>query len=169
MEQTPDAKSPRTPTPYWAGLALSKTSPFALEPSSLPQWNHRGETRAFKLNATANALETAPQDRSELSRFTDIHSLLVHLRLEHYISKSSCHLRSVSRLEWLTSFLVAGNFVEHEIDMETFLTLTDKDLVQNLGINAFGARKRLLLAIADMQRPNFSAAPGAERRPSTGW
>lgn len=56
--------------------------------------------------------------------------------------------------------------------MEMFVHLTDKDLIDNLGINAFGARKRLLLAIQELKRPPssiFSAAPGAERRPSAGW
>lgn len=55
--------------------------------------------------------------------------------------------------------------------MGTFINLTDKELIDNLGITAFGARKRLLLAINELRRPakDFSAAPGAERRPSTGW
>lgn len=67
--------------------------------------------------------------------------------------------------------IFTGNFVEHEVDMEMFVHLTDKDLIENLGINAFGARKRLLLAIQELKRPSsiFSAAPGAERRPSAGW
>lgn len=68
--------------------------------------------------------------------------------------------------------IFAGNFVAHEVDMKVFLGLTDKELVEDLGINAFGARKRLLLAIQELKRPQstiFSAAPGAERRPSAGW
>lgn len=40
----------------------------------------------------------------------------------------------------------AGNFVVEKIDMKIFVTLTGEDL-RELKINAFGARKRLLLAI----------------------
>lgn len=67
--------------------------------------------------------------------------------------------------------LFSGNFVKHEVDMSTFVRLTDKELIENLGITAFGARKRLLLAINELNgKLNFfSAAPGAERRPSAGW
>lgn len=60
-----------------------------------------------------------------------------------------------------------------------FASLTVENLAE-LGINAFGARKRLLYAInqlnaeRSLSRPllgkfSGSAAPGAERRPSSGW
>lgn len=38
-------------------------------------------------------------------------------------------------------------FTTHEIDLTTFSTLTDQDLVE-IGINAFGARRKILLAIS---------------------
>ena len=79
-------------------------------------------------------------------------------------------------------------FVTNEIDLEMFTTLTEDNLME-LGITAFGARKKLLLAIhtllaneassssmpsssfANTSSPRFSgsAAPGAERRPSNQW
>lgn len=37
-----------------------------------------------------------------------------------------------------------------QIDLPTFLTLTDRDL-RELGISTFGARKKMLLAIAGMR------------------
>lgn len=37
-------------------------------------------------------------------------------------------------------------FVEHEIDLELFKTLTENEL-RDLGIHAFGVRRRLLLTI----------------------
>lgn len=60
-----------------------------------------------------------------------------------------------------------------------FASLTAENLTE-LGISAFGARKRLLLAITQLNaerslarsslgRFSGSAAPGAERRPSNGW
>lgn len=66
-----------------------------------------------------------------------------------------------------------ANFVVNEIDIEIFATLTDENLVE-LGITAFGARKRILLAITKLNadrsiKYSGSHAPGAERRPSSGW
>lgn len=68
--------------------------------------------------------------------------------------------------------------MDNEIDMEIFRSLTDSDL-ESLGITAFGARRKLLLAIREMASrsnqyppigtPRFSVAPGAERRTSSGW
>lgn len=40
-----------------------------------------------------------------------------------------------------------GIFNQHEIDLTTFSTLTDHDLME-IGINAFGARRKILLAIS---------------------
>jgi SAM domain (Sterile alpha motif) len=37
--------------------------------------------------------------------------------------------------------------VEHEIDLELFKTLTENEL-RDLGIHAFGVRRRMLLTIA---------------------
>lgn len=38
-------------------------------------------------------------------------------------------------------------FVEHEIDLELFKTMTENEL-RDLGIHAFGVRRRMLLTIA---------------------
>jgi len=57
-------------------------------------------------------------------------------------------------------------FVEHEIDLELFKTLTENEL-RDLGIHAFGVRRRLLLTINELNKKTVfsgSAAPGAERR-----
>ena len=78
-------------------------------------------------------------------------------------------------------------FVLNEIDLEMFSTLSEENLME-LGISAFGARKKMLTAIYTLQAneavasnmpaassnassPRFSgsAAPGAERRPSNQW
>jgi len=41
--------------------------------------------------------------------------------------------------------------VTHQIDLSTFLTLTDQDL-KHLGISTFGARRKMLTAIAGQWR-----------------
>lgn len=80
----------RTPTPSWAGFGLSKTSPLALEGTKMPQWPRPSGSSLFDKIATTSLLDTiSATDRSPLSRFKDIHSLLTHIKLAHYISKYS--------------------------------------------------------------------------------
>lgn len=43
-------------------------------------------------------------------------------------------------------------FAEQEVDMETFLTLNDGDLHDALGIRAISARKKILSAVAQLNR-----------------
>lgn len=88
MERSPKSEL-RTPTNAWAGLALSKTSPSALEMAGLSQWTYRDQNSPYKLGSTTGILDSAPpaQDQTQLSQFKDIHSLLNHLKLDHYISK----------------------------------------------------------------------------------
>lgn len=59
--------------------------------------------------------------------------------------------------------------MQNEIDLKTFMTLTTLELAE-LGVMSFIERKRFLLAINQLKSERFSgsAAPGAERRPSTG-
>lgn len=59
------------------------------------------------------------------SKWPDLTSLLTSLDLEKYI----------------------GIFVSHEIDLATFPSLTDRDLVE-IGITALGARRKMLLVIS---------------------
>lgn len=46
--------------------------------------------------------------------------------------------------------LFSGNFVVEKIDMKMFVTLNNEDLLE-LKISAFGARKRLLMAINQLK------------------
>lgn len=80
----------RTPTDSWTKFSLSKTSPFALESScsGVSQWANR-EKLNFDKVVTTSLIDSVPwNDRIPLTQFKDIHSLLSHLKLEHYISKS---------------------------------------------------------------------------------
>ncbi|XP_036078516.1 protein bicaudal C homolog 1 isoform X6 [Rousettus aegyptiacus] len=90
---------------------------------------------------------------------------------EHYLSSSNymdcissltgsngCNLNSSfkgSDLPELFSKLGLGKytdvFQQQEIDLQTFLTLTDQDL-KELGITTFGARRKMLLAISELNK-----------------
>ncbi|XP_072164676.1 protein bicaudal C homolog 1-like [Diadema setosum] len=61
-------------------------------------------------------------------------------------------------------------FQQQEIDLSTFLTLTDKDL-KELGITTFGARRKMLLAISDLNKTNkesFGPSSSHQGYPSNG-
>ncbi|XP_016945476.4 protein bicaudal C [Drosophila suzukii] len=179
MERTPVAGEMRTPTPAWMGMGLSSTSPA---PAPAPLENGEGNGGGggggwrlppglgspYGLSATTGLLDATPVNRRlQLAQHKDIQTLLTSLGLEHYIKI----------------------FVLNEIDLEVFTTLTEDNLME-LGIAAFGARKKLLTAIHTLlaneaacstmpsssssqnsSSPRFSgsAAPGAERRPSNQW
>ncbi|XP_056626532.1 protein bicaudal C homolog 1 isoform X2 [Triplophysa dalaica] len=92
-------------------------------------------------------------------------------RTEHYLSSSNymdcissvmgtngCNLNTSLRgsdLPELFSKLGLGKytdvFQQQEIDLQTFLTLTDQDL-KELGITTFGARRKMLLAISELNK-----------------
>ena len=94
IERAPQGEV-RTPTSHWAGLGLSKTSPFALETlastsNSAQAWNSHSETKVptFNLNATTSLMDATPtHQRLMVGQHKDIHSLMTHLGLDHYISK----------------------------------------------------------------------------------
>ncbi|TRY58137.1 hypothetical protein DNTS_014182 [Danionella cerebrum] len=92
-------------------------------------------------------------------------------KTEHYLSSSNyidcissvtgtngCNLNTSfkgSDLPELFSTLGLGKytdvFQQQEIDLQTFLTLTDQDL-KELGITTFGARRKMLLAISELNK-----------------
>lgn len=84
---------------------------------------------AYNYNvSTSNVMDHTPSrtiNRITTGKWTDLASLLTSEGLEKYI----------------------GLFVSHEIDLTTFPSLTDRDLVE-VGITAFGARRKMLLLIA---------------------
>ncbi|XP_055712848.1 protein bicaudal C isoform X2 [Phlebotomus papatasi] len=157
MKTSPMMGEVRTPNSGWAGLGLSRTSPMVSHEGSsgafASNWEDTTIASPYQLGKTCGVLDSTPiQRRAQIGNHPDLHSLLTSLDLEHYIS----------------------TFVSNEIDLETFSSLTGDDLT-TLGITAFGARKKLLMAITALavsannstpHRPKFSgsAAPGAERR-----
>lgn len=184
MERSPNIGEIRIPNSNWIGLALSRTSPAPLETvDDMTGWNRNNgmggtppgltavasannnngiinkNISPYNMGATTGLVDSIPSNRRmQLSHYKDIHSMLTGLGLEHYIK----------------------TFVLNEIDLEMFTSLTEDNLVE-LGITAFGARKKLLVAINtlaaqyDSRNPNNSsrfsgsAAPGAERRIVNGW
>lgn len=112
------------------GMGLSRTSPSQMETQNINNWveSNPSDHNIAGLFHMTSALDATPiRNRQHLSKCNQVEALLTNLQLGHYIH----------------------NFVDAEIDMTVFLTLTEQDLI-NLDIRALGARRRILLAIRDM-------------------
>lgn len=85
---------------------------------------------------------------NNVSKYSDISSLLASLSLEKYDRA----------------------FRNHEIDLNALKTLSEEDL-KEIGVGALGARRKLLLAITELNKDlspfKWDAAPGAERKSSS--
>lgn len=92
VEQRFPREELRQPTHAWAGLSLSKSSPFALEASGMSQWTHRNEQSPYKMGTTTSIIDSTPIQDRQLPECSDIHSLMTELKLAHYIRKLSLAL-----------------------------------------------------------------------------
>ncbi|XP_076386979.1 protein bicaudal C isoform X2 [Megachile rotundata] len=176
IQSKPSFNEYRVPTSAWSGYGLSQSIPpigttdlnKELTTASHPSdpWKEpttpvfgkevdfgigSGKDRVGQIGVTSNYVEHTPTshlNRITSHRYDDLTSMLTNVGLEKYI-----------RL-----------FTSHEVDMATFPSLTEKDLCE-MGISAWGARRKIMLLIAEMNKRTSpfcgSAAPGAERKTST--
>lgn len=110
-------------------MNISRTSPSVMETpiannawiDTVPENNMPG---VFN-NMTTTVLDSTPvRHRHQLSKYNDIVTLLTGLGLEQCIQ----------------------NFINAEVDMTVFPTLTEQDLI-SMGIKTLGARRRILMAV----------------------
>ncbi|XP_017789391.1 PREDICTED: protein bicaudal C homolog 1-B isoform X1 [Habropoda laboriosa] len=175
IQTKPNSSDYRVPTSAWSGYGLSQSIPpittsdltkelTTSHPSDLwkepttPVFNREidfgigsGKDRVGQIGISSNYMEHTPTSHLKKitsHRYDDLTSMLTSVGLEKYI-----------RL-----------FTSHEVDMATFPSLTEKDLCE-IGINAWGARRKIMLLIAEMNKRTSpfsgSAAPGAERKTTT--
>jgi len=132
MNLSPQAGESRVPTPAWQGAGLSRTSPVPLENTHASSaWSdaspHVADSSGL-FNMTTSLLDSTPaRQRNQLSKYHDVTTLLTGLGLEHHVQ----------------------HFIQGEIDMTVFPTLTEQDLI-NLGIKTLGARRRIMMAVHDV-------------------
>lgn len=111
-------------------MNISRTSPSAMEtPVSNNAWidNMPPESNMPALfnNMTTTILDSTPvRQRHQFSKYNDIVTLLTGLGLEQCIQ----------------------NFVNAEVDMTVFPTLTENDLI-SMGIKTLGSRRRIMMAV----------------------
>lgn len=190
MQVKPVPEILRVPSSLWTGYGFSHSSPSAVlkeqfkhegllsETEELDRWKNSGsESHGSPCSSTfpsvadlgvaptpgsankgrdspfssSSYLDSVPSSsRASVSsmKTTDLTSLLISIGMEKYINI----------------------FKEHEIDLNVFMTLTDKDL-RDIGVSTFGARRTMLMSISQHKGQGSpfrcSAAPGAERKGSS--
>ncbi|CAG9564877.1 unnamed protein product [Danaus chrysippus] len=129
----------RVPNTRWSGYYFSHTSPGPInlkEENTTPEksWNRSDLVRP-------NIVETAPSPPTKQCRYQQLYDLLRDIGLHKYIDL----------------------FKKHELDMSTFASLNEADLTE-IGITAFGARRKMLLVIAELQKQSSSYKAGSSDR-----
>ncbi|KAF5301419.1 hypothetical protein FQA39_LY02148 [Lamprigera yunnana] len=151
----------RVPTSAWSGYGISHTSPGSIQ---LEQ-NNSNDDDVWKTPAskTCNSTFSSPNNNLNTSNFLDHTPIDVINKITNSAWPDLTSLLNSTGLE-----KYAGLFASHEIDLTTFPSLTDQDL-NELGVVAFGARRKMLLIISELNKRSspFSAAPGAERKSSS--
>jgi hypothetical protein len=80
---------------------------------------------------TTSLLDSTPaRQRRQLSKYNDIETLLTGIGMQHHVQ----------------------HFIDGEIDMTVFPTLTESDLI-NLGVKPLGARRRIMMVRLDLILP----------------
>jgi len=163
----------RIPTDYWSGLGFSKSMPGSAIRDRLRQNNVSAYTGPNMSTTFEGVPENDEEDcdpwkESNCNKRSDINSSFHgnnvtvgedSVRTSHSEASTQRSIEScIGKVDLAELFRELGLgkytdlFHQQEIDIATFLTLTDQDL-KELGITTFGARRKMLLAIADINKP----------------
>lgn len=151
MQSRPNPGTYRMPTNSWSGYGISHTN--------IGSYSDKAKSKKED-DIWKNPLSTSVRDSFPVSP-----SVSVSFNTSNILDHTSSHiLNRVTTSDWpdLTTMLTSlglerylAIFNRHEIDLTTFTTLTDQDLIE-IGINAFGARRKILLAISGNRRSFYN-------------
>ncbi|XP_045488881.1 protein bicaudal C homolog 1 isoform X2 [Pieris rapae] len=120
----------RVPTTRWSGHYFSNTMPATNEPE--PGSSHSTpdkQCNILDLKRMSIVDNCATPPKAKPCRYQQLYDMLQDIGLQKYIDL----------------------FKTHELDMQTFASLNDADLIE-IGVTAFGARRKMLLTIAKLQK-----------------
>ncbi|CAF4928601.1 unnamed protein product [Pieris macdunnoughi] len=125
----------RVPTTRWSGHYFSNTMPASngAEPESSHSTPDK-QRNILDLSRLKIADNCATPPKTKPCRYQQLYDMLQDIGLQKYIDL----------------------FKTHELDMSTFASLNDADLIE-IGVTAFGARRKMLLTIAKLQKQASSS------------
>ncbi|XP_052070430.1 protein bicaudal C homolog 1-A-like isoform X1 [Mytilus californianus] len=179
MQKKPEGES-RTPTDLWSGMGFSKSMPAEAIRERLARQLQSMQLCDPNMTTTYESANEQLGEEIEHDPWNDQqtvpHKKPLNPAPGEYPSprkkydmclSSSNHVDSGALPQvkpwWTTSIELAelfsklglgkytDLFQQQEIDLSTFLTLTDQDL-RELGVSTFGARRKMLLAITDLNK-----------------
>lgn len=137
----------RVPTTRWSGYYFSHTSPGPINLNEnneavTPEkgWNRSEMVRPNIAEPTCSPSQNQSPNNC---RYQQLYTLLRDVGLHKYIDL----------------------FKKHELDMSTFTSLNDADLIE-IGVSAFGARRKMLLLIGDLRnkKNHYQNSAGADKK-----
>ncbi|XP_064621820.1 protein bicaudal C homolog 1-like isoform X2 [Lineus longissimus] len=195
MQKKPDGES-RIPTDIWSGLGFSKSMPeSAIREQRRKQANMRAFNGLTGPNGVISEgtepvngdidrdpwkdsrmrtnievpISAAPGDfpytRNRMESTSRLGSMSNHMDAPGTWNLNNEDQDLVDLFSKIGLGKYADLFQQQEIDMATFMTLTDQDL-KELGISTFGARRKMLLAIADLSKKQSLFPPSPSPSPS---
>uniref|UniRef100_A0A8C7XJ52 Bicaudal C homolog 2 n=1 Tax=Oryzias sinensis TaxID=183150 RepID=A0A8C7XJ52_9TELE len=175
MQRKPVVTEVRTPTDTWSGLGFSKSMP-AEAVKELRTINRRSY-KPYLSTTNNNQQQACNGSNSENWRDRRGSTSLIGFVSSSFFESSSrrtltCSQQSPSPsvtddlpelLNQLGLIKYIDVFEQQEIDYQTFLTLSDDDL-KEVGVSTFGARRKMLLAISDLNKSKrrLSDAPAVK-------
>uniref|UniRef100_A0A673VIY1 Bicaudal C homolog 2 n=1 Tax=Salmo trutta TaxID=8032 RepID=A0A673VIY1_SALTR len=181
MQRNPVVTEVRTPTDTWSGLGFSKSMPaeavkelrHVSRRSYKPYLNAKekvsngsnSENWRDRRGSSTSSSPIFPSPSSSSSSSPSNFSSSFSSTSNYFECMSSVRALTASQrssspqptddLPELLSQLGMGKYVDvfqqQEIDFQTFLTLSDEDL-KEVGVSTFGARRKMLLAISDLNK-----------------
>uniref|UniRef100_A0A8C9YYM4 Bicaudal C homolog 2 n=1 Tax=Sander lucioperca TaxID=283035 RepID=A0A8C9YYM4_SANLU len=180
MQRKPVVTEVQKPTDTWSGLGFSKSMPAeavkelrnisrrkgdsdtisVCNGSNCENWRDRRGSTSSSLPVSSSASSSTSSPSSPPSTFSFPSSSSYFESVCSSRRASTCSQRSPSPqmmddlpelLSQLGLIKYIDVFEQQEIDYQTFLTLSDEDL-KEVGISTFGARRKMLLAISDLNK-----------------
>uniref|UniRef100_A0A8C6U4Y9 Bicaudal C homolog 2 n=1 Tax=Neogobius melanostomus TaxID=47308 RepID=A0A8C6U4Y9_9GOBI len=164
MQRKPLVSEVRTPTDTWSGLGFSKSMPAEAikelrnvsRRSYKPYLSTNQQSWAAQMNKASNGSDCENwRDRCGSSSSSPSSPPSTLPSASAFPAQRSPSPQICDDLPELLSQLGLLKYIdvfeEQEIDYQTFLTLSDDDL-KEVGVSTFGARRKMLLAISDLNR-----------------
>uniref|UniRef100_A0A8C9YUM3 Bicaudal C homolog 2 n=1 Tax=Sander lucioperca TaxID=283035 RepID=A0A8C9YUM3_SANLU len=150
MQRKPVVTEVQKPTDTWSGLGFSKSMP-AEAVKELRNISRRSYKPYLSISNNQQQVQMTESFPSSSSYFESVCSS----RRASTCSQRSPSPQMMDDLPELLSQLGLIKYIDvfeqQEIDYQTFLTLSDEDL-KEVGISTFGARRKMLLAISDLNK-----------------
>jgi len=129
----------RVPTNQWRGYGFSDSMPAGILKNNLPKVNN-GNRPTYQ--QTQNFMQSINQGPKMMNQYLN--------QYQNNIIKQK--LMTIGDLfQRLNLDKYTEIFHEQEIDLDTFLTMTDQDL-RELGVANFGPRRKMMMAISDLSQ-----------------